>query len=80
MCFWLLHAALWVFLEVPLVLVPGHVDSVVPSYQLKTEEDKKKEMLHHHRSFLSETLFQGKVRDNVRTGRLKVLGRQEYFG
>ena len=54
---WGIDAALWVFLEVPLVLVPGHVDSV-PSYQLKTEEDKKKEMLHHHRSFLSETLFQ----------------------
>ena len=76
---WGIDAALWVFLEVPLVL--GHVDvDIVPSYQLKTEEDKEKEMLHHHRSFLSEALFQGEVRDNVRTGRLKVLGRQRYFG
>ena len=59
-----IDAALWVFLEVPLVL--GHVDvDIVPSYLLKTEEDKKKEMLHHHRSFLSETLFQREVRDNV---------------
>ena len=61
---WGIYAALWVFLEVPLVL--GHVDvDIVPSYLLKTEEDKKKEMLHHHRSSLSETLFQREVRDNV---------------
>ena len=60
-----IDAALWVFLEVPLVLVPGHVDSVLPSYLLKTEAEKKKEMLHHHRSFLSETLFQREVRDNI---------------